>query len=275
MIEKYLIYGLVDPFTAELRYIGRSSSGFKRPVRHWKDQESRGHTHCARWVRKVVSGGKLPEIIVIERFEFSDTINEELNEAEIFWISYFRGIGTRLTNMTIGGEGNINPSKETREKISKVHLGRKHTLESRAKMSVALRGKKFSKERCERMSQRNKGKVLSEDTKKKISAALKGKKRSEEVCKKISVGRIGMRFSVEHSANMSKVRIGKKVTDETKRKISNTLSGRIASEAHKKNLSVSGKNRKYTPEGLMKIKAAAILREKKKKQQQSNKNGLL
>lgn len=32
--SKFLIYGLTDPITDELRYIGRSSSGLNRPRQH-------------------------------------------------------------------------------------------------------------------------------------------------------------------------------------------------------------------------------------------------
>lgn len=33
--EKYLIYGLRDPITEEIRYVGRSSSGLTRPKSHY------------------------------------------------------------------------------------------------------------------------------------------------------------------------------------------------------------------------------------------------
>jgi hypothetical protein len=32
---QYIIYGLVDPETEELRYIGKSSTGMSRPKKHF------------------------------------------------------------------------------------------------------------------------------------------------------------------------------------------------------------------------------------------------
>lgn len=54
-----LIYGLVDPRTSELRYIGRSSSGLTRPKQHTapaalaKDVARKGN-----WLRQLVRAGK-------------------------------------------------------------------------------------------------------------------------------------------------------------------------------------------------------------------------
>lgn len=68
-----------------------------------------------------------------------------------------------LVNMTDGGDGLFNPSKEIRDKISNANKGRK-----------------ISKEASKKLSERMKGKVLSEETKLKISNANKGKKKPIE-----------------------------------------------------------------------------------------------
>ena len=35
MPSKFLIYGLVDPRDGQLRYVGKSTSGLRRPRSHW------------------------------------------------------------------------------------------------------------------------------------------------------------------------------------------------------------------------------------------------
>ena len=76
-------------------------------------------------------------------------------------------------------------SKETKEKISKAHVGYKFSEEAKKKMSLVRLGKKF--------------KPHSEETKKKIglanSVALKGKKQSLETRKKRSQAQKGEKGS--------------------------------------------------------------------------------
>lgn len=100
--NKHLIYGLIDPITDELRYIGRSSSGLNRPRQHLAPCNFETQiSYCHNWVKSLIKQGIRPQIIVIE--EFLDASG--LNDAEQFWISYFKGLGSRLTNLTDGGFG--------------------------------------------------------------------------------------------------------------------------------------------------------------------------
>lgn len=106
--------------------------------------------------------------------------------------------------------------------------GRKHSPETRLKMSLATKGQKMSEETREKLRQANLGKTLSEKTKKKISENHNrdytdlgfrkkmsdlGKNRSEETRKKISennqrliaegkIGTKGKKFSEESKARM-------------------------------------------------------------------------
>lgn len=102
-MKKNLIYILIDPFTQENRYVGKSTSGLSRPKQHFKAKELKGTTHKANWVKSVMAKGKLPIIYVIEEFD----TKEELEEAEQFWIANFKFLGCNLTNATLGGEGTV------------------------------------------------------------------------------------------------------------------------------------------------------------------------
>ena len=61
------------------------------------------------------------------------------------------------------------------EHISLHQKGKKHSEETKKKMSEAKKGKQLSEEHKKKMSEAKKGKQLSEETKKKMSEALKGK----------------------------------------------------------------------------------------------------
>jgi hypothetical protein len=98
---------------------------------------------------------------------------------EIYMISVFgrKDLGTGiLRNFSNGGEGIVNPSKEWRENVSKLHSGKIYDEKTRRKISKARTGT-----------------IMAEETKIKISEALKGKnnpnygkKHSLETLNKIS-----------------------------------------------------------------------------------------
>lgn len=103
-------------------------------------------------------------------------------------------------NSTDGGEGALGVirSEETRQKISKLHKGKKLSEEHRKKLSIALRGNKNSL-----------GVHPSEETRRKLSKASSMRKHSEETKRKISLSRIGEKNPF----------YGKQMTDEAKRKM--------------------------------------------------------
>ena len=148
-MSKNIIYGLYDR-SGELRYIGKSSSGLKRPRRHFCSYElDKDSTHKGRWIKKSLKAGNIPYIQIIQ--ELSNHIY--LNECEKYWISYFKKRGARLTNLTDGGEGTTGYkrppfSKEWRKKMSLAKKGRsffkgkKHSLSSKKLMSSAKMGKR-------------------------------------------------------------------------------------------------------------------------------------
>lgn len=123
---------------------------------------------------------------------------EQLNEREIFWIAELKSKVPNGYNLTDGGDGALNPSKETRAKMSVArkgktphNKGKKMSAEQRAKVSANHAdvsgeknpnyGKKTSPEVCAKISAANKGKP----------SPRKGTKHTPETCAKISVARKG------------------------------------------------------------------------------------
>lgn len=127
------IYGLVDPSTGKLRYVGLSTRGAKRPMVHIYDNP-RGRSHHANWLRSLRRRGLRPEWLVLERCADKAT----LSAAEKFWITYFRTRGFDLTNSEDGGF-NGSPSAEARAKMSAAKKGRKLSPEFCAVLAVARR----------------------------------------------------------------------------------------------------------------------------------------
>jgi len=126
-------------------------------------------------------------------------LHENLSETEAFQkerelIDFYgrKDIGTGiLRNLTDGGEGSSNLNPETIKKKRLAATGRKHSEETRKKISENNRGKVFPEESIKRMVETRKrtdGYKHSEETKQKLSKILKGRvlNLSEETRKKIS-----------------------------------------------------------------------------------------
>lgn len=161
--------------------------------------------------------------------------------------------GTRAPNgynLTDGGEGTAgyNHTDEARRLISASSAGRKYgppSVEKRAKISAANRGRSLSKETRAKLSAAGKGRVVSEETRAKISAAQIGKKRGpmpEEWRRKISARNTGSRK-------------GHVVPQEVRDKISAKLTGRKLSPEHVAQM--RGRPRKPMPAHVKEILRAA------------------
>jgi len=124
------------------------------------------------------------------------------------------------------------------------HLGRKHTEESRRRMSEAHKGQKLSEEHKRRISEGRKGKKgkpHTEESKQRISDSLKGKKKSEETRRRISKSNKGKKRTKETKQRMSESHKGKKHTEETKQKMTESRKGKKQSEETRRKRSESMK----------------------------------
>lgn len=167
-MEKFIIYGLIDPTTEEVRYIGKSSSGLVRARAHLKPSQlnSNSNRHKNNWLSAAKKSGKI-EILIFEQLD----LEVQLNEAEKKWIAYARSVGWRLTNIKEGGIGGPL-SIETRQRISERLKGHPVSEKTRKAVSDSNRGRQSyvrTEEHRERSRQRNLGKTLSSEARRKIS----------------------------------------------------------------------------------------------------------
>lgn len=96
-----LIYALCDPDTGEIRYIGKSKNSMKRFKEHLSDISLRDNHRKNNWIKSLMKRGKIPNVKIIQKIDRDN----QLNQAEIYWIKYFKKHGYNLTNMTDGGDG--------------------------------------------------------------------------------------------------------------------------------------------------------------------------
>lgn len=118
------IYGLVDPSTSEIRYVGYTAKSLEHRLNnHWCSRK-RSSTHKNHWLCKLWNdNGIKPDIFVLE-----EVSEDEWEEAETFWIEYCRFIGANLTNGTIGGNGRKKGSRLSSEHKAKISDGLKKAI---------------------------------------------------------------------------------------------------------------------------------------------------
>ena len=104
----------------------------------------------------------------------------------------------RATRRDKGVKRSVLVSKETRQRLSENNgrfwLGKKRSIEDRAKISKKLRGRHLSEETKRKISSSNTGKKRSVlvETRIKLSNAMKGRTHSKETRQKISEAHIGI-----------------------------------------------------------------------------------
>jgi hypothetical protein len=189
MASQFIIYGLLDPRTDELRYVGKSASGMVRPKAHCFPSQLRHHNRRVAWIKSLLAADVKPEIAVLEEVENA----ESLPELEKLAIQHYRSMGFDLVNGTDGGEGT---------------LGRKLSAEARAKISAARKGWCPSDDTRRRMSEGQKHRApFSEEHLSHLTDAQRLRRDttnvSEETKRKIAAWNIGRKMSDEAKAKMS------------------------------------------------------------------------
>ena len=175
----------------------------------------------------------------------SDLTFEQANEREKYWIAYYHTyINDPLCNgynMTAGGAGTAGHacSDETKQKISKAHLGKHltplhrqhikeattgknnpfygkhHTDETKEKIRQKALGRKVSDETKEKISKSSTGRIVSDETKQLLSKKLTGLKRSKEAKEHIHLARL--RVEASRTAE-ERAALNKKLSEASTRK---------------------------------------------------------
>lgn len=148
------IYGLIDPESGDLRYIGKSTRPQVRLANHMNDRSA---CHRSNWLQSLKRRGLKPELIIIE------TVSGKWpwQESERYWIRRSLAAGMPLTNNTSGGDGVPDLPPETRERIRQASIGRKPTPEALRKQTDARRQRTTSDATRKKMSRTRTGRSTS------------------------------------------------------------------------------------------------------------------
>jgi len=91
----HYIYGLADPFSHQLRYIGQTNNLLRRYNEHIEDDND---TPKCRWIKSIQARGQQPVLVHL------DTCEEyEIDELEPWWIQLYAQKRWPLTNSTFAG----------------------------------------------------------------------------------------------------------------------------------------------------------------------------
>lgn len=244
---RFLVYGLVDPRTDRVMYVGSSSRGLRRPKEHNHPYNlSRdGDSPKARWIKALQEEG-LEYLIRI--LEICSTHAEALEKERILTR------GHREANSLLANKADVY-----------IPSGWKLSDTTRVKMSEARRAwhaRQPPERRAQiiaRIAQQNRGRKHTPEHCAKISlASAKRRRRSEQECRAIAerVARWHAEMSPEErariSARMSALRVGYKPSPESIAKTKAGNTGKIRTT----------EQRKATSEAIRKWHAAMTPEEK-------------
>lgn len=97
------IYGLYDSsdINKTIRYIGQTKHIKKRIRDHQKLHLTTYNSYKKSWIKNVLTSGNKIEHIILEKCTL-----ENWSEREKYWIKFYKLKGNKLTNHTLGGDGN-------------------------------------------------------------------------------------------------------------------------------------------------------------------------
>ncbi len=202
-------------------YIGSSISISERWKSHQVRASSGSMTRLHRLMREF--GTSAFDFRIIHLLPKEDLLKFEKRYIGLFNSASANGLNTRKNPVATYDQVLTDA---TRERMRLSQLGRKHSLETRMKMSRSMTGLKRSDEarenmrkgragiklsplHCARIGESNRGKIRSEETRAKMSAGRKGKgtgPQSPESIKRRAASCLGRKHTQETKSKMSKSR---------------------------------------------------------------------
>lgn len=134
MESKYHIYGLSDPLTGVVRYVGKTERPHKRFMQHLHDGKN-GTDAKSIWVRELYKQGRAPDFVILEVID--DREQAKLSERE--WILKLRPDGN-LTNRVVPSNGRIDRSPHRSCVVRSLNMQISDHAYRCAKSAAAARG---------------------------------------------------------------------------------------------------------------------------------------
>lgn len=240
-------------------YIGSAKSFVNRFSEHKRSLDKKKH-HSIKLQRAWDKHGK--ENFIFEKLIICSIA--DLMMYEQLMMDSFNAASSGYNILPTAGS-NIGKfvSEESKKKMSIAQTGRKHSAETRAKISSSNKGKSPSAYALEKARIAKLGMIITDETRAKMSASQTGRKHSEETKAKISSGNKGKIIPIEVRAKIALTNTGKKASDETKEKMSAARIGKKLgpmTDEHKRKLSESKKGIGHTHLDETKIKISNALK---------------
>lgn len=207
------IYALIDPESKFCRYVGKTKCSLRsRLGKHIYGATRQKKAPKYEWIRKLSENGKIPEIIELE------SVSNDWQEAEMFWIAYLRSLGADLLNMSDGGEGpnGYQHTEEAKSKISRASIASLAKPEVRSRISEGLKRAFSDPEARAKLSEAHKKSHSRPEVIAKISAKAKISSNRPEYKEKMSKLNKGRKRSAEAIAKSAAGNTGKKRSEDTK-----------------------------------------------------------
>ena|ERR1017187_915192 len=169
----WTVYGLTDPDSGCIRYVGCTKKSVLSRVRQHVWQSAKETNRKAAWIRELAIHNCIPGYVELQ----GDLAVDEWEAAEKAWVSKLKEGDRGLLNDTDGGRGANGwvPSESYRRNRSLVLTGRPRSEESRANQSRATKGKPHSPEHREKLAALLRVRNKSKESREKVSRALKGR----------------------------------------------------------------------------------------------------
>lgn len=133
--SNFIIYALLDPNTLEIRYIGKSCSGYRRIRQHLSLSQLKSKNKKSNWLKSLLNDKLYPQVKILDYAEDNTT----LCDLEKFYIKQHKT--TRLLNMTDGGDGY---GYKCKQKVTAWNKGLKASAKAISSMRSARLGRKFT-----------------------------------------------------------------------------------------------------------------------------------
>jgi predicted DNA-binding protein YlxM (UPF0122 family) len=164
-MQTYNIYGLADPRTGHVRYVGITINLITARLSAHRKASKRTRTPCACWMRKLSTLSLQPQVFLLET-----TCDAS---RETYWIRFFRAAGATLLNCDDGGRYHPNITEETRQRQSEAARERERRYREQGIIHRRWLGMKHSEETKQKLREINRGRKLwSEEQKLALSRRM-------------------------------------------------------------------------------------------------------
>lgn len=226
------IYCLYDPTgTSKTCYVGVSHNTETRLKRHLGSHDN-CNPYKKAWVRSLVNKGIEIELIIIDTLSALDPW--QLYES--FYIAYFKHVGIKLCNATLGGEGTVGHkhSDQSKELMRQKKIGHVQSEETVRKRMRVLPVEKIKELYLEGYSLNelsetyNTCKETISYRLEKAGIPIREEKLNERAKEKLRVANIGKVLSDETKQKIGESNLGNIHTQETRNNMSNIRKNQIA-----------------------------------------------